>query len=110
LGMGVVATQGTADHLARFSVPVDEVVAKVSEGAGKTAVDLIASGTVTFVVNTPEGRGGRKDGEQIRKAATLHGVACVTTVAAALAAAQGLAEQRGGPIRVRSLQEHHRRP
>jgi carbamoyl-phosphate synthase large subunit len=109
LGMGVVATQGTADYLARFGQSVDEVVAKVSEGAGKTAVDLIASGEVTFVVNTPQGRGPRTDGEQIRKAAVVHRVACVTTVDAALAAAHGLAEQRGGPIEVRSLQEHHRR-
>ena len=69
LGLGIAATQGTADYLARFGQPVDEVVAKVSEGAGKTAVDLIAAGKVTFVVNTPQGRGGRTDGEQIRKAA-----------------------------------------
>ena len=72
LGLGVAATQGTADFLARFGNPVDEVVAKVSEGDGKTAVDLIGAGEVTFVVNTPEGRGGRSDGEQIRKACTLH--------------------------------------
>ena len=109
LGLGIAATQGTADHLARFGTPVDEVVAKVSEGEGKTAVDLIATGTVTFVVNTPEGKGGRSDGEQIRKACTLHRVACVTTVDAALAAVQGLAEQREHPLQVRSLQEHHGR-
>jgi carbamoyl-phosphate synthase large subunit len=109
LGLGVAATQGTADHLARFGNPVDEIVAKVSEGDGKTAVDLIAAGSVTFVVNTPEGKGGRSDGEQIRKACTLHRVACVTTVAAALAAVQGLAEQRHRPLAVRSLQEHHGR-
>ena len=109
LGLGVAATQGTADHLARFGYPVDQVVAKVSEGEGKTAVDLIASGDVTFVVNTPEGRGGRSDGEQIRKACTLHRVACVTTVDAALAAVHGLAEQRDHPVAVRSLQEHHGR-
>jgi len=109
LGLGVAATHGTADHLARFGYPVDQVVAKVSEGDGKTAVDLIASGDVTFVVNTPEGKGGRSDGEQIRKACTLHRVACVTTVDAALAAVQGLAEQRDQPLAVRSLQEHHGR-
>ena len=92
---------------------VDEVVAKVSEGAdgveGQTAVDLIAAGAVTFVVNTPEGRGGRSDGEHIRKACSLHGVACVTTVAAALAAVHGLAERRDTDLEVRSLQEHHQR-
>ncbi len=110
LDLGVAATQGTADYLARFGQDVDEVVAKVSEGAGKTAVDLIGTGTVTFVVNTPEGKGGRRDGEQIRKACTLHRVACVTTVAAALAAVHGLAEQRHRPLEVKSLQEHHGRP
>ena len=109
LGLGVAATQGTADFLARFGNPVDEVVAKVFEGEGKTAVDLIGAGEVTFVVNTPEGRGGRTDGEQIRKAASLHRVACVTTVDAALAAVHGLAERRDTPLEVRSLQEHHDR-
>jgi carbamoyl-phosphate synthase large subunit len=109
LGLGVAATQGTADHLGRFGFPVDQVVAKVSEGDGKTAVDLIGSGDVTFVVNTPEGKGGRSDGEQIRKACTLHRVACVTTVDAALAAVHGLAERRHQQLEVRSLQEHHGR-
>ena len=84
-------------------------MAKVSDGDGKTAVDLIASGDVTFVVNTPEGKGGRSDGEQIRKACTLHRVACVTTVDAALAAVHGLAERRHQQLEVRSLQEHHGR-
>ena len=109
LGLGVVATQGTADYLARFGEPVDEVVAKVSEGEGKTAVDLIAAGAVSFVVNTPRGGIGRTDGEQIRKAASLHQVACVTTVAAALAAVHGLAELRSSPSHVRALQELHAR-
>jgi carbamoyl-phosphate synthase large subunit len=109
LGLGVVATQGTSDYLARFGQPVDEVVAKVSEGAGKTAVDLIAAGEIAFVVNTPRGGIGRTDGEQIRKAASLHQVACVTTVDAALAAVHGLAELRQSPTPVRSLQELHAR-
>ncbi len=115
LGMGIVATKGTADYLARFDHPVDEIVAKVFEMGReephgpdrKTAVDLIGSGKVTFVVNTPQGRGGRSDGEAIRKASILHNVACVTTISAALAAVHGLHEQIGRPLSVRSLQEHH---
>ena len=83
------------------------MVAKVSDGDGKTAVDLIGAGAVSFVVNTPEGRGRRSDGEHIRKACTLHGVACVTTVSAALAAVHGLAERQDAALDVRSLQEHH---
>ena len=109
LGLGIAATQGTAAYLARFDQPVDLVVGKVSEGAPTTAVDLIAAGEVSFVINTPQGRGGRTDGEQIRKAANSNHVSSVTTVQAALAAVQGMAEQMGREISVRSLQEYHAR-
>jgi carbamoyl-phosphate synthase large subunit len=107
LGLGIAATEGTAAYLARFDEPVDQVVAKVQDGRGITAVDLIADGKVSFVVNTPRGRIGRSDGEQIRKAASLHRVSCVTTIDAALAAAEGMAERDGEVITVRSLQEYH---
>ena len=107
LGLGIAATEGTAAYLARFDAPVDQVVAKVQEGVGVTAVDLIAAGKISFVVNTPRGRVGRSDGEQIRKAASLHRVSCVTTVDAALAAAEGMAERDGELVTVRSLQEWH---
>ena len=69
---------------------------------------------MSFVINTPQGRGGRTDGEQIRKAANLHRVSSVTTVEAALAAVQGMYEQvefdrTDQPLEVCSLQEYHRR-
>jgi carbamoyl-phosphate synthase large subunit len=72
------------------------------------AVDLISSGKVDLVVNTPRGRGPRADGAHIRRAATAHGVACITTVAAARAAAAGIAEWTTRVPDVRSLQEYHR--
>jgi carbamoyl-phosphate synthase large subunit len=109
LGLGIAATEGTAAYLARFDSTVDQVVAKVQDHSGITAVDLIADGKISFVVNTPRGRIGRSDGEQIRKAASLHGVGCVTTIAAALAAAEGMAERHDDEIGVRSLQEYHGR-
>ena len=114
LGLRIVATSGTAAYLARFAVHVDQTVGKVNEGAEVTAVDLIADGTVCFVINTPQGRGGRTDGEQIRKAANTHRVSLVTTVDAALVAVDGMAEQASGAaeqadrrISVRTLQELH---
>ena len=70
-------------------------------------MDLIADGKISFVVNTPRGRLGRSDGEAIRKAASLHRVSCVTTVNAALAAVQGLAETDGDGVTVKTLQEYH---
>ena len=110
--MGIAATEGTAEYLAAFDSPVDQVVAKVQEigddgVAGITAVDLIAEGKISFVVNTPRGALGRSDGEQIRKAASLHRVSCVTTVNAALAAVRGLSERAGEVLTVKTLQEYH---
>jgi len=107
LGLKIAATTGTCEYLGRFGITVDQVVGKISDGHGINAVKLIESGEIAFVVNTPQGRGGRTDGEQIRKAANSHHVSSVTTVEAALAAVQGMAEMVGREINVRSLQEFH---
>jgi carbamoyl-phosphate synthase large subunit len=110
LGLAVMATTGTADYLERFGLTVDGRVRKMSEpGDGETAVDLIATGRVALVVNSPRGGGNRTDGEEIRKAANVHKVSCLTTVEAALAAAGGVAEAARSPLQVRSLQEYHGR-
>jgi carbamoyl-phosphate synthase large subunit len=85
LGFSLAATAGTAAHLEANRVPVATVVAKVGEGIGQDAVDLISSGKVDLVVNSPRGRGARADG-RTSAAANVHRVPCLTTVAAALAA------------------------
>jgi carbamoyl-phosphate synthase large subunit len=107
LGFSLAATAGTASTLEEAGIPVDSVVAKVGEAVGVDAVELIASGKVDLVVNTPRGRGPRADGIHIRQTATVHGVPCVTTVAAAIAAAAGIAESTTREPVVRSLQEYH---
>ena len=114
LNLGIVATSGTAQYLERFGYPVDRVVGKVSEqntasAVRDDAVDLISRGEIAFVINTPRGRGAHSDGEAIRKAANIWHVSSVTTINAALAAVQGLAEQQEHPLEVRSLQEYHQR-
>ena len=107
LGLDVVATSGTAEHLRANGVPVDTVVAKLDE-EGTDAVELIRSGGVQLVVNSPRGRGPRADGEHIRAAAGALGIPLLTTANAALAAARGLADWRRFPLAVRTLQEYHR--
>ena len=107
LGFILVATAGTAAACEADGIPVGAVVAKIGDEVGIDAVDLIASGKVDLVVNTPRGRGPRADGDHIRTAASNHGVPCITTVAAALAAAAGIAEWSSSEHRVRSLQEYH---
>ena len=107
LGLKIATTTGTGAYLGRFGLTVDQVVGKLSDGHGINAVKLIESGQIAFVINTPQGRGGRTDGEQIRKAANSHHVSSVTTVEAALAAVQGMAEMVGREITVRPLQDYH---
>ncbi|HZN15589.1 MAG TPA: carbamoyl-phosphate synthase large subunit [Acidimicrobiales bacterium] len=105
LGFAIAATAGTAAYLEENGVPVETVVAKVGEATGSDAVELISSGKVQLVVNTPRGRSQRADGEHIRSAASVHRVPCLTTVAAARAAAAGIADWGRHTLSVKSLQE-----
>ncbi|HXX91704.1 MAG TPA: carbamoyl-phosphate synthase large subunit [Acidimicrobiales bacterium] len=105
MGFMLAATSGTAAFLESNGVRVATVVAKVGETGAADAVELIASGHVQLVVNTPRGRGPRADGTHIRAAALAHGVPCLTTVAAARAAATGMRDWKRHPMSVTSLQE-----
>jgi carbamoyl-phosphate synthase large subunit len=106
LGFDLAATSGTAAALEAAGIPVSTVVAKVGDPEGEDAVALIAGGKVQLVVNTPRGRGPRADGIHIRATSLLHQVPCLTTVAAARAAAAGIADWIKHPLSVRSLQEY----
>ena len=70
-------------------------------------MDLISSGRVDLVVNSPRGRGPRADGAHLRRAAAEAKVPLLTTAAAALAAANGIGEWTTRELAVRSLQEYH---
>ena len=119
-GFSIAATSGTAAYLQAAGVPVATVVAKLAATAATSpagipgapegavdAVELIRSGQVQLVVNTPRGRGPRADGAHIRRAAHQYKVPLLPTVAAARAAAAGVLERGKQPFTVKSLQEHH---
>ncbi len=115
LGFDLAATVGTARYLEAHGLTVGTLVAKVGDpesdrDAGVSTVDaveLIGAGKVDLVVNTPRGRGPRADGAHIRRAASRHKVTCLTTIAAARAAAAGIADRTTHRLAVRSLQEYH---
>jgi carbamoyl-phosphate synthase large subunit len=108
LGFALAATLGTAGFLRDHELEVETLVAKVGEERlAADAVELIAGQKVQLVINTPRGRGPRADGMHIRAAAVAHHVPCLTTLAAARAAAQGIADRAAHPFEVRSLQELH---
>ena len=109
LGFELVATDGTAAAFEAAGIPVARRVAKLGEGPveGETAVDLIEAGDIQMVVNSPRGRGPRADGGYIRAAAGVAGIPCLTTAAAALAAADGMADWSTHDLQVKPLQEFH---
>ena len=112
LGFTVLATEGTAQVLRRQDVDVT-VIRKASQGPGpngeKTVVQAILDGEVDLIFNTPQGSSKhgnpRRDGWEIRSAAILADVPCVTTVQGLSACVQGIEALRRGAVGVRSLQE-----
>jgi carbamoyl-phosphate synthase large subunit len=106
LGLDLIATDGTARVLQRWGVPV-RTVGKITEG-DDSIVDLLRSGGIDLVFNTPFGSDARGDGVLIRQTAVSNGVPCVTTLAGMSAALAGVeALQREG-FTVRSIQDRHR--
>ena len=106
LGYRILATHGTAGHLARLGIPATHVD-KVGDGPWDP-VRLIEEGRIDLVVNTPRGRRARGDGRLIRQAANRHDVPCVTTIQGGLAVSRSLLSGEAAMTRVASLQEHHR--
>ena len=108
LGFDIVATGGTADVLRRNGVQVGDIRKIHEDGSGINTVDAILGGHIDLIVNTPYGVGSRLDGYEIRTAAVVRGVPCITTAQGLGAAVQGIEALLAGDIGVRSLQEHAR--
>ncbi|HEV3213992.1 MAG TPA: carbamoyl-phosphate synthase large subunit [Acidimicrobiales bacterium] len=108
LGFSLAATIGTAGFLRDKGIEVHTLVGKVGlREMARDAVELLEAGAVQLVVNTPSGRGARADGGLIRAACVARKVPCLTTLAAARAGAQGIADRRAHAPSVRTLQERH---
>ncbi len=105
LGFRIKATVGTQKFLAAHDIS-SELVLKLHEGRPHI-VDSIMSKEIDLVINTPSGKLGKHDDSYIRKAAIKYKIPYITTLAGALAAAQGIAAIRRGRGQVRSLQWYH---
>ncbi|HTA52714.1 MAG TPA: carbamoyl-phosphate synthase large subunit [Candidatus Acidoferrum sp.] len=106
-GLRITATRGTAAALTRAGIEIDAVY-KVNEGR-PNIVDLIKTGKVNLVINTPLGRESFYDEKSIRRAAVRYNVPCITTLSAASAAARGIRAMAGHAPDVAALQDLHRR-
>ncbi len=105
LGFHIVATEGTAVILAQNGMIVDRVY-KVKEGR-PNVVDYIKGDRIQLIVNTPHGQDTFFDEKAIRRAAVTQRIPTITTMAAARAAAEGIAALQKNSITVNALQQLH---
>jgi carbamoyl-phosphate synthase large subunit len=105
LGFKIKSTIGTHTFLSEHDIQ-SELILKMHEGR-PNIVDGIKNQEIQLVINTPSGKLSKYDDSYIRKAAIQYKVPYITTLAAALAAARGIAAYRQGKDSVRSLQEYH---
>ena len=103
MGFGIVATDGTARHLAAHGVPSTRVF-KVSEGRPH-AIDLMVNGEIQLLINTPLGKSSQRDDYTMRQAAVANRVPYTTTLSGADAACDAILSMREHGPSVRSLQE-----
>ncbi|MFC1967600.1 carbamoyl-phosphate synthase large subunit [Chloroflexota bacterium] len=105
MGFRIVATQGTYEFLSQEDIAA-ELILKMHEGR-PNIIDAIMNGDVQLLINTPSGKLSQYDDSYIRKAAIKYRVPYITTLAAALAAARGISEDRQVKPAVKSLQSYH---
>jgi carbamoyl-phosphate synthase large subunit len=105
LGFKILATAGTHSFLSSQGIPSVSIL-KEHEGR-PNITDAIKNKEIQLVINTPVGKLSMYDDSYIRKAAIKYKVPYITTLAAAMAAAKGIAAYREGKTNVRSLQKYH---
>jgi carbamoyl-phosphate synthase large subunit len=105
MGFKLVATAGTADVIEEAGMACERVY-KVKEGR-PNVVDLIKGDRIQLIVNTPQGPDPFFDEKAIRRAAVTARIPTITTLAAARAAAEGIAALQRGEVNVKALQHLH---
>jgi len=106
LGFKILATHGTAEYLRSAGIDA-KTVPKTTEGR-PNVVDFIINGEVDLIINTPSGKGPKREGYEIRRAAVEYNVPYITTIPAALAAVKGAEAIEKGDMTIKPLQEYNR--
>jgi len=105
-GFKIVATGTTCDTINAAGIEAEKVL-KLYEGR-PNIMDLMTNGDIDLIVNSPAGKESVHDDSYLRKAAIKNRIPYITTIAAARAAAEGIAYvKEDGKGNVRSLQEWH---
>ena len=103
MGFRLLGSGGTARYLQTRGIPCDHVF-KVNEGR-PNMVDLIISGQVGMLINTPLGKQSQYDDRAMRRSAIAHGIPYMTTISAASAAVDAISALKSRRREVMSVQE-----
>jgi carbamoyl-phosphate synthase large subunit len=107
MGFRILATSGTGGYLRARGIPVS-TVKKLHEGRPHCG-DLIVTGAVHLLINTPLGKLTQHDDYLLRRTALQHKVPYTTTISAASAACDAILARRSRGGDVRCLQEWYER-
>jgi carbamoyl-phosphate synthase large subunit len=106
LGFNIIATVGTAKFLRQQGIE-SKTVLKASEGT-LNIIDMINSGWVDLIINTPLGQTSRRDEHEIGRVAMERRIPFITTLSAAASAAKSIEQTRKSQLTVLSVQEYHK--
>jgi len=107
-GFTIVATRGTAAHLAACGISA-EIVKKVQDGSPHIG-DRVKKGDIAMVINTPQDAHSHADSYLIRRYALDYQVPYFTTMAGAEAAAEGIEYLKQREFDVKALQDYQAPP
>ncbi|MCK9572675.1 MAG: carbamoyl-phosphate synthase large subunit, partial [Candidatus Omnitrophica bacterium] len=103
----LIATKGTYKALVSNNIKV-RLAGKISEGDNQI-LELIKKGELKLIINTPSGPRGQSDMKPIRGLAVTYGLPCITTIQGAQAAVNGIESIKKGSLKVKSIQEYHKK-
>ncbi len=103
LGFTIYGTLGTVGSI-EGAIPIS----KIGQGH-PDAVELIESGVVSLVINTPtKGGASHTDGYKIRRSSILSGIPCITNMNTAYELLKAMAEVRKKELDIRRVDEYHK--
>jgi len=106
MGFNIISTAGTWEILKKAGIPA-QLIPKISEGKRPNIIDMINTGQLALLINTPTRKGKATDEGKIRAAAVTHEVPIVTTLtgARAVALAIGALQKKGWSVK--PIQDYH---
>ena len=107
LGLTLYGTSGTVEFLIQNGIETN-LVRKVQEGS-PNVIDLMRTGKIRLIINTPADKASRQDHMRIMRAAVDYGIPYITTLQAARAAAMAIDAIRREEITIKPLGHYHRR-